>query len=503
MNRNENIELSPNPLVQFLDKPNAEFTREDIIHFIEANGIEMLNFRYIGGDGRLKTLNFVINNRAHLEEVLTCGERVDGSSLFKHIEAGSSDLYVIPRYRTAFVNPFAETPTLDILCSYYDKDGNPLASSPEYILRKAARTLKERTGYDYQCMGELEYYVISDREEYFEATDQKGYHEAYPFNKYEHFRADAMNAIAACGGNIKYSHSEVGNFTLKDKVYEQNEIEFLPVDVEDAADQLVIAKWILRNMAYNYGVDLTFAPKISVGKAGSGMHVHTRLMKDGKNVMTDDSGKLSDIAKRTIAGYLDLAPSLTSFGNTNPTSYFRLVPHQEAPTNICWGDRNRSVLVRVPLGWNNKKNMAADANPQQVDTSMNFTGKQTVEFRCPDGSADIYLLLAGLTVAARHGLEMENALDYAAKTYVDVNIFDDEHKDKVKELNHLPASCWESAESLESQKDAYLKYEVFSEEMIKGVVSMLKDYNDKELRSAIQCNKEKLLSLVERFYHCG
>ena len=239
-----------------------------------------------------------------------------------------------------------------------------------------------------------------------------------------------MNAIASCGGYIKYGHSEVGNFTETGLSFEQNEIEFIPVKLEDAAEQLLIAKWILRSLAYKYGVTITFAPKITTGKAGNGLHIHTRLMKNDKSQMLDN-GKLSDTARRAIAGYLDLSQSLTAFGNTIPTSYFRLVPHQEAPTNICWGDRNRSVLVRVPLGWGSKHDMIVDANPLEKDFQKGFGSRQTVEFRCPDGSADIYLLLAGLTVAARHGLKMKDALDYAERTYVDINIFDEKNKQKV------------------------------------------------------------------------
>ena len=100
------IELSPNKLVQYLNKPASEFTKEDIIKFIKENGIKMLNFRYVGGDGRLKALTFVIRDEEHLDNLFSAGERVDGSSLFTYIEADSSDLYVLPKYRTAFVNPF-------------------------------------------------------------------------------------------------------------------------------------------------------------------------------------------------------------------------------------------------------------------------------------------------------------------------------------------------------------------------------------------------------------
>jgi glutamine synthetase len=450
----------------------------------------------------LKTLNFVINSKNHLDNILSSGERVDGSSLFPFIKAGSSDLYVIPRYRTAFVNPFSSIPALDILCSYYDKDGNPLESSPEYILHKSHDILKERTGLSFEVMGELEYYIISRSSDLFLAADQKGYHESFPFAKWESIRSEAMDAIAQTGGKIKYGHSEVGNFSKDGLEYEQNEIEFLPVNLEDAADQLVIAKWILRTIAYRHGVTLTFAPKITVGKAGSGMHIHTRLIKDGANAMVEN-GKLSDIAKKAISGYLDLAPSLTAFGNTNPTSYFRLVPHQEAPTIICWGDRNRSVLVRVPLGWSGQNTMIYHANPHEIPQNEDHSNKQTVEFRCPDGSADVYLLLSGLTVAARHGLEMENALSYADRTYVDVNIFDDEHRDKVEKLKELPLSCWDSASQLLEQSEHYMKYNVFPRSVIEGVAEKLKSFNDDGLRESLENDKSRLQELVNQFIHCG
>ncbi|NQV02995.1 MAG: glutamine synthetase [Bacteroidia bacterium] len=501
---NDAVVLNPNPLIRYLNKPSDDFTQADLIRFIEANGIQMVNFRYAGADGRLKTLNFIIESREHLESILTAGERVDGSSLFPHyIEAGSSDLYVIPRYRTAFLNPFSEIPALDILCSYYDKDGNPFENSPEHIMRKAHQTLKASTGLDFEVMGELEYYVISEKEPMYEAADQRGYHESSPFCKWEELRTEAMQAIAHCGGFIKYGHSEVGTFTESGLLYEQNEIEFTPVRLEDAAEQLLIAKWLLRSLAYKHGVTVTFAPKITTGKAGSGMHIHTRLLKNGKSVMLD-KGKLSDQARKAIAGYLTMARSLTAFGNTIPPSYFRLVPHQEAPTNICWGDRNRSVLVRVPLGWTgSQNNMLHDANPLEPESHNNFHDKQTVEFRSPDGSADIYLLCAGLAVAARHGLEMKKALEFAQKAYVDVNIFDDKYKQRLSELLHLPSSCYDSAEALEAQRDIYQAKGVFPEKIIDGIIGRLKSFNDQHLRTDIRESEKEVINLVNRFLHCG
>jgi glutamine synthetase len=264
----------------------------------------------------------------------------------------------------------------------------------------------------------------------------------------------------------------------------------------------MIAKWIIRNLAYQMGFDITFAPKITAGKAGSGLHIHMRIVKDGQNQMLEN-GVLSPIARKAIAGMMELAPSITAFGNTNPTSYFRLVPHQEAPTNICWGDRNRSVLVRVPLGWAAKSDMCKLANPLEDEVHYDTTQKQTVEMRSPDGSADIYQLIAGLAVACRHGFEMDNALEFAEKTYVNVNIHQAENADKLKNLEQLPDSCEASADCLEKQRSVFEKHNVFSPAMINGIIKRLRAYNDKTLRADINNDQEAMLELVDRYFHCG
>ena len=496
------LELNANKVVAYLGKAASEFTKADIVRYITENEIRMVNFMYPAGDGRLKTLNFVINNAAYLDAILTCGERVDGSSLFPFIEAGSSDLYVVPRFATAFLDPFAEIPTLSMLCSFFNKDGEPLASAPRYTLLKALNAFEEVTGMQFEAMGELEYYVIAPDEGLFPATDQKGYHESAPYAKFNEFRQECMAYIAQAGGQIKYGHSEVGNFTIDGKIYEQNEIEFLPVAAANAADQLVIAKWIIRNLAYRYGFDITFAPKITAGKAGSGLHIHMRITKDGKNMMLEN-GVLSTVARRAIAGMMELAPSITAFGNLNPTSYFRLVPHQEAPTNVCWGDRNRSVLVRVPLGWAAKSDMSQIANPLEPLSNYDTSQKQTVEMRSPDGSADVYELIAGLAVACRYGFELDNALEIAERTYVNVNIHKKENADKLKSLAQLPDSCAASADCLERQRSIFEARGVFSPAMIDGIIKLLRSYDDRTLREDIGNDREQMLSLVRKYFHCG
>jgi glutamine synthetase len=179
------------------------------------------------------------------------------------------------------------------------------------------------------------------------------------------------------------------------------------------------------------------------------------------------------------------------------------VPKHEAPTNICWGDRNRSVLVRVPLGWRNKRDMARNANPKEKSKSSGKGDSQTVEFRCPDGSANVHLLMAGLTSAARHGLEMPGALGLAKKLYVDVNIFHDEFKRIQKTLPQLPLSCWQSADCLVRDRAIYEKNGVFSAKVIDGIARNLKNYDDKDLSRKLYGKPAKIKDLINRHLHCS
>ncbi len=497
-----NFNLNPNRVVQFLRKPPCEFRKSDLMRYVKENGIRMVKFMYPADDNRLKTLNFVVNSESYLDSILTFGERVDGSSLFPFIEAGNSDLYVIPRYSTAFHDPFEDIPTLTMLASFFDKEGNPLLSSPEYTLRKACEEFTRCTGMEFFAMGELEYYVISEDTGFFHASDQKGYHESAPFAKFNDFRVECMDLIAQTGGQIKYGHNEVGNFTFDGKIYEQNEIEFLPVPAIQAADHLMLAKWVIRALAAKKGYDVTFAPKITAGKAGSGLHIHFKIMKGENNMMTEN-GRLSDIAKKAIVGILENADAITAMGNKVPTSYFRLVPHQEAPTSVCWGDRNRSVLVRVPLGWTGERDMCSQANPLEADSKTIPPQKQTVELRSADCSADIYQLIAAMVVAARTGFEMDDALKRADELYVSVNIHNDENKEKLGQLKSLPDSCAASARALEKKRKVFEDKGVFSPRLIDGIINKLLAYNDASLREKTSGSHDQMMNVVLKYWHCG
>ena len=147
--------------------------------------------------------------------------------------------------------------------------------------------------------------------------------------------------------------------------------------------------------------------------------------------------------------------------------------------------------------------MCQIANPLEPLSNYDTTQKQTVEMRSPDGSADLYQLIAGLAVACRHGFELENALEIAEKTYVNVNIHQKENAEKLAALACLPDSCEASADCIEKQREVFEKYNVFSPAMIDGIIKRLRSYGDRTLRADIGSDREKMLALVEQYFHCG
>src|SRR5918995_5606910 len=247
--------LEPHPLVRLLGKPAADFTGSDLVRAVEQMELRQVNLRYVGGDGRLKTLAFPINSRDHVLEVLTRGERVDGSSVFASTDTDASDVYIVPRHRTAFLNPFGERPSLDVLCSFYDHDGQPLSHAREQIVRRAAVALTEETGLTLEALGELEYYLVDAPERIYPVEEESGYQESAPFSKGQQVREQVLGHLTAMGVALKYVHGEVGNILEADRQLVQHEIEFQPAPIEQAADNLVLAKWVVREVAYAHGLE--------------------------------------------------------------------------------------------------------------------------------------------------------------------------------------------------------------------------------------------------------
>ncbi|GAA5142395.1 glutamine synthetase family protein [Nocardioides marinquilinus] len=490
--------LEPHPLVRLLEKPRAEFTCSDLVEAVERLGLRQVDLRYVGGDGRLKSIAFVPNSRRHLVEILTRGERVDGSSIFSDTDTEASDVYLVPRHRTAFVNPFGERPSLDVLCSLYDEDGAPLAHAREQIVRRAAETLTRETGFVLEAFGELEYYLVQAADAIFPVEEERGYQESGPFSKGERLREEVLGHLSAMGVQLKYGHGEVGNVLDGERQLVQHEIELWPVPLEEAADALVLAKWVVRQVAYQHGVEVTFAPSIGEEGAGSGLHVHSRLVRDGSNAIAGDVGA-NETGRRLIAGYLTAAPALTAFGNTVPTSYLRFVEGDESPDDICWGETDRTGLVRVPLAWGGDvlPAMVAHANPGPRDPIAEpDVDPQTVELRLADGSAEVHLLLAGMAVAAREGLADPGGLEVAERLSTDGA---DDHDD----FEQLPSSCGESADALEAERARFEAHDVFPAVVVDATISRLRRLHDEAPVKKLAKDDELRAALVRRDWHVG
>lgn len=146
--------------------------------------------------------------------------------------------------------------------------------------------------------------------------------------------------------------------------------------------------------------------------------------------------------------------------------------------------------------------MVRKVNPQSKEEIPKFIEKQTIELRSADGSANVYLLLAGMAVAARHGLEMEDSLKLAEKLRVNVNIFSPEYEKLQEKLPHLPSSCWESAEVLLKDREIYQAYNVFPAGAIDNIAKKLRDYDDKNLSEKLYGKEEEIEKLVKKYLHC-
>ena len=506
---------SANPLVREIGKDPADFTRQDILAFIRRRGIRTLHFRYPALDGKLKELKLPVNDLRDAEAVLAEGERVDGSSLFKGmVDAGRSDMYVLPLYRSAFLNPFAPD-GLEFLCRFLDAHGEPAAQTPDNVLARAEESLRKRTGCDLYALGELEFYVLYPQErELYPGRTQGAYHEAAPYSRWDALAGEALRLTSEICGGVKYCHAEVGHVApseeslpcLRGLRMSQYELEFLPAPLDETAGRLLTAKWVIRSLAAKQGLLVSFAPKLSMGDAGSGLHNHLSLLRNGRNALIDRGGTLTEDARALIGGLLAHAGSLTAFGNTCAASYLRLVPHHEAPVRVCWSSANRSVLVRVPLGWRGVNNLASRVNPRQRPDYRGEMFGQTVELRSPDGSADVHLLLAGIACAVREGLTNRRAsLARAKADEVAGNIFED--RKMLRRLETLPGSCAESVKRLERDRAVYAKDGVFPAKVLDYCARRLEGEKDADLsrkleRMSPSARRTALDRIVRDSLHC-
>jgi glutamine synthetase len=476
------------PLVRRIGKLPGEWQRSDLLQVCVEDDIRVLVLHYPAIDGKLKELRVPVNNRAYLERVLAAGERVDGSSLFPGLfSSGQSDLYVVPVYKWAFRDPWMED-VLHIVCRFAGKDGLPAAITPDNLLAATVAKMRAATNLDLHGLAELEYYLILDRDdERFTGRFQRSYHQSAPYQHGWAIADEILRVISEITGGVKYSHSEVGyldrlsseNPELNGKRFEQYEVEFDLMPVEDLGCWLTVARWLIRVIADLHGASVTFLPKVEEGLAGSGMHLHLALMNGERNIMGGDGpAGLSDEALKLVGGVLKHSQALTAFGNAVAGSYLRLVPEQEAPTKVCWGAHNRSSLVRVPLSFAASNRMDQQFNPNESGVYPASLARPTVELRSPDGSAFTDLLLAAVSISVLDGLSADWSIDYAKQLFVEGNIF--KLPEVAAKLEDLPSCCVDSAQLLREMRGFFEGYG-FAPRIIDIVIDKLMDEADKGL----------------------
>jgi len=383
---------------------------------IENNNIKWIQTHFTDLNGNLRVLHMPAN-RFIDDDVLTKGINFDGSSIgFRKVE--KSDMIALPDPETFKILPHEKDESM-IRADLYDTEYNSYRACPRNILKNAVDKIKDK-GFDSVLFSpEMEFCVFDkDSDQDIDIKEKPRYFSSPPLDDIKEYRKELSNALVDSGYKVKYHHHEKGRF--------QHEIEIKALEVVNAADFCSYFKFIAREIATLFNLEITFMPKPLSEEAGSGMHAHIALYNNGKNMFLDENNEynLSQIALYFIGGVLKHSRAIAAFGNPTLNSYKRLIPHFEAPIYIAWDRYNRSSLIRIPA----KKN---------VD----------IEVRNADPAANSYLFFAALIYAGLDGIEKKIYFEPVPRNIYKMT--DEEIKNH--KINRLPTNLMEALE--EFQKD--------------------------------------------------
>ncbi len=438
---------------------------------IKKHDIQMIDFKMVDINGQYRHVTIPAKN--FTEDVMKSGIGFDASN-YGYAVVEKSDMVFIPDPDTAIIDPFCDIPTLSMTgnAMIIDSPNNrPLAQYPRNIVRAAVDYMKESGVADTMLiLPEFEFYLfdqvtwsvegkniratVDASQSYWNsATEgkgvvvakQKNYHIAKPFDTSYECRSEMCMHMANAGIKINYHHPEVA-------ASGQFEIEPQLGEVISMADATMMAKYIIHNTALKYGKTATFMPKPIYGEAGSGMHVHMLLMKDGEPVFSDDDGysHLSETAHYFMGGLLKHIASLCALTNPSTNSFKRLVPGFEAPVTVGYATSNRSAVIRIP------------AYAKTPD-------KRRFELRNPDATCNPYFCYAAILMAGLDGIK--NKIDPHKNGWgpYDMNLYNLPEEEKAK-LKGLPTSLDAALDALESDHAYLTEAGVFPEELIKNFI---------------------------------
>jgi len=446
-------------------------TVNDIMNLIREQNIQMVDFKMVDIHGQYRHVTIPAGNFS--EATMQNGIGFDASN-YGYAVVEKSDMVFIPDPDTAVVDPFCEIPTLSMTgnAMIIDTPNRPLAQYPRNIIRAAVEYMKAAGIADeMKILPEFEFYLFDqvgwkvdgreisvgmDASQSYWNSDvagngvvvpkQKNYHIAKPFDTSYECRSEMCMLMQEAGIDINYHHPEVG-------ASGQFEIEPQLGEVVHMADATMMIKYIIHNVALKHGKCATFMPKPVYGEAGSGMHVHMLLMKDGKPVFSDDNGysNLSETAHWFMGGLLKHIHSLCAITNPSTNSFKRLIPGFEAPVTVGYATSNRSAVIRIP----------AYAKSPEL---------RRFELRNPDATCNPYFCYAAILMAGIDGVK--NKIDPHANGWgpFDVNLYHLPEEEKAK-LQGLPASLPEALDALEADHDYLTAGGVFPESLIKSFIA--------------------------------
>jgi glutamine synthetase len=442
---------------------------QDIVALIRSRGTEIVDLRFTDLPGLWQ--HFSITLPEVDDRLFEDGIGFDGSSIRGFQEIHESDMLLKPDCSTAFVDPFCSKSTLALVCDVVDPIlRQPYSRDPRYVARKA-ETYLASTGLADTCYfgPELEFFIFDSvrfhqdahsasycvestegewntgRDEGafaggnlgYKARYKEGYFPVPPQDTLQDIRSEIVLALMEAGIQVEVHHHEVATAG-------QNEIDMRFAPLLRMADNVMIYKYICKNVARRHGKVATFMPKPIFADNASGMHCHQSLWRGDENLFYGRAGYAltSETCRWYIGGLLKHAPALMAMCAPTTNSYKRLVPGYEAPVNLAMSQRNRSAAARIP--------MYSDS-----------PSSKRVEFRCPDPSANPYLAFAAMLMAGIDGVE--NHIDPGDP--LDKNIYD-LSPEEARKVPQVPGSLEESLRALEEDQGFLRKGDVFTSDVI-------------------------------------
>jgi glutamine synthetase len=439
----------------------AGLTPREVLALCREKEIRAVDLRFMDFPGLQK--HFTIPVTALSEKTFEEGLGFDGSSIRGWQSINESDMLVVPEARTAFIDPFMSH-TLAMTCNIQDPiTREDYAKDPRNVARKAENYMRSTGLADIANFGpELEFFVFdsvrfdqSEHEAYYHVDSQEGqwnrglasggghqvrYKEGYfpspPTDTLQDLRTEIMLVLQDCGVEVEAQHHEVATAG-------QSEVDLKFAPLLTTADSLLLAKYVVKNVAAKYGKTATFMPKPLWNDNGSGLHLHCSLWKNSTNLFAGEGyAGLSETALFAMGGLLKHAWSVLAFCCPTTNSYKRLIAGFEAPINLTYSSRNRSAAIRIPV-------------------HTPYPENKRIEFRCPDSAANGYLAMSAMLMAMLDGIQ--NRIDPGRP--LDKDIYD-LGPDELADVPRTPVTMEEALHALRRDHDFLLRGDVFTEDVI-------------------------------------